>query len=103
MIYVFNREIKPSIPNAIEYSFVFNEKNCSFSVDENYLKADIEKIPIVFNPTPGLQPNTDYYTFCEKVIRDIVYKMANKEIKISQKITIDAQIEFIDYKTLEAE
>ena len=43
MIYVFNREIKPSIPNAIEYSFVFNEKNCSFSVDENYLKADIEK------------------------------------------------------------
>lgn len=53
MIYVFNKETKPTIPNTIEYSFVFNEKNCSFSFDKNYLKPDIDKITIVYTPTPG--------------------------------------------------
>lgn len=103
MEYVFNREIKPSIPNTIEYSFIFKGKKCSFSVDETYFKNDIENITIVFDPTPGLQPNTDYYTFCEKIVRNIVYKMAHKEIELSKKITIDTKIEFIDYKIIETE
>ena len=100
MKYVFNKETNPDIPNTVKYSFVFNEKICSFSVDKNYLKPDIDKKTIVYTPTPGWQPNTDYYMFCENIVRDIVYKMANKEIKISNRITIDV---FVDYKILEAE
>jgi hypothetical protein len=103
MIYVFNKETKPTIPNTIEYSFVFNEKNCSFSFDKNYLKPDIDKITIVYTPTPGWQTNTDYYMFCENIVRDIVYKMANKEIKISDEIKIDAKIKFTNYTVFEAE
>ena len=103
MIYVFTRETKPTIPSTIEYSFVFNGKNCSFSVDKSYLKPNIEIKTIVFTPTPDWQPNTEYYTFCKDIIRDIVYKIANKEIKISDEIKIDAKIKFTDYTVLEAE
>lgn len=103
MIYVFTRETKPTIPSTIEYSFVFNGKNCSFSVDKSYLKPNIDIKTIVYTPTPDWQPNTEYYTFCEKIIRDIIYKMANNEIKISNKITININVKFIDYEVLEAE
>lgn len=103
MKYIFNKEKNAQIKNNVEYSFTFNGRNCSFSIDEIYLKSDIKKRTIVFNPPTGWQPNDNYYMFCQNIIGNVVKRIATGKLKNLDKIIIDVADNFIDYTILEAE
>lgn len=100
---ILKKVANPLIKNNIEYSYTFNEKNCSFSFDKIYLESNADVIPVVFYPRPGYQLNDPYYMFCEYVISNIVHKIANKEIRELDEFTIELEYDYRNYKIKEAE
>ena len=86
--YIFEKNNEPLVKNTVEYTFMWRKQRCSFSIDQMYLNQNFDKKLIVFSPASLIDPCKDSYNFCNNIIPNIVYKMANKEIGITNKIIV---------------